>query len=282
MKRTAIAITFILLIALYVYSCDYLDFAGMFVVDESINDRFEQSLIHNESHPSTKLTNAGNEYIITVIADVHIGEVVNFNTFLQQSKTMNAVATVLNGDICNGNDYDYEKLSRNLPDTADLKYFMLAGNHDLFFGGWQYFYKEFGSSTYYFIVESSNTSDLFICLDTGSGTLGNKQLHWFKTVLTELRHLYRNCIVFTHNNLYRIRKTESTNPVPEELLVLTDLFARHRVDMVITGHDHVRNVVQMGNTTHITMDASFDGHKNASFLKLTLNKYAINYEFINM
>jgi hypothetical protein len=73
---------------------------------------------------------------------------VNFNAFLQQSKTLNAAAAVLDGDICNGNDYDYEELKRNLPDTSELRYFMIAGNHDLFFDGWKYFYEEFGTSTY--------------------------------------------------------------------------------------------------------------------------------------
>jgi hypothetical protein len=52
--------------------------------------------------------------------------------------------------------------------------------------------------------------------------------------------------------------------------------------MVITGHDHVRNVVKMGNTTHITLDALIDGREDVSFLKLTLNNYTVEYKFIDL
>ena len=188
-------------------------------------------------------------------------------------------AAVPNGDICNGHDYDYENLQAALPDTADLKYFMLAGNHELYFGGWEHFSKAFGSSTYYFTVKSGAETDLFICLDTGSGTLGSRQLEWFKEVLNDIRPAHRHCVVFTHNNLYRIRKTASTNPVQEELQVLTDLFARHNIGMVINGHDHLRNVLEFGKTTHITMDAAFDGFEKASYLTLTIDHNGVGYEF---
>ena len=260
-------------------SCNYADFEGMWVVGESVNERFSQSEEFNATQPQQVLHANANAYKISVIADAHVGETANLTKFFTLSKSAGVLAAVLNGDICNGNDYDYENLQAALPDTADLKYFMLAGNHELYFGGWEHFSKAFGSSTYYFTVKSGTETDLFICLDSGSGTLGSRQLEWFKEVLNDIRPAHRHCVVFTHNNLYRIRKTASTNPVQEELQVLTDLFARHNIGMVINGHDHLRNVLEFGKTTHITMDAAFDGFEKASYLTLTIDNNGVGYEF---
>ena len=49
--------------------------------------------------------------------------------------------------------------------------------------------------------------------------------------------------------------------------------------MVINGHDHLRNVLEFGKTTHITMDAAFDGFEKASYLTLTIDNNGIGYEF---
>lgn len=263
-------------------SCNFIDLDGMFIVNESVNSRFEQSLAYNKTKSITELNVSKDDYNIFVMGDVHIGETRNFDISIDQIKNSYPTALVLDGDICNGNDYEYEIYQNHLPDIADLQYFTLAGNHELYFGGWKEYYKRFGSSSYYFVVKTPTESDLFICLDTGSGTLGSKQLAWFKNILIEKRQQYRRCIVFTHNNLYRIRHTLSTNPVNEELLVLTELFAKHNIDMVVTGHDHVKNVVKLGNTTHITMNALLDGYTNAGYFKINIKNGQIGYEFIQL
>jgi len=131
-------------------------------------------------------------------------------------------------------------------------------------------------------VKTPTASDFYICLDTGSGTLGSRQLKWFKELLEKSRNNYRRCILFTHNNLYRIRHTLSTNPVNEELLVLTELFAKHKIDMVVTGHDHVKNVVKLGNTTHITMNAMLDEFPDAGYFVLKVENGKVGYEFIDL
>jgi 3',5'-cyclic AMP phosphodiesterase CpdA len=216
------------------------------------------------------------------MADVHIGGTENFDKAIQLVKGSNTTALVLNGDICNGNGYDYDSLEQHLPEKTDLMYFMLAGNHELYFGGWNEYYNRFGSSSYYFTVKTPVATDLYICLDTGSGTLGSKQLAWFKKLLVESRLQYRRCIVFTHNNLYRIRHTLSTNPTNEELLVLTELFAKYKVDMVVTGHDHFKNVIKLGNTTHITMNALHDGFMYAGYFQINIKEGQLSYEFVDL
>ncbi len=271
-----------LILGLIFSACNYADMGGMFVVNESVNERFEQSLEANKLNGNTELIVAVDEYNIAVMADVHIGGTENFDKAIQLVKGSNTTALVLNGDICNGNAYDYDSLEQHMPNKAELPYFMLAGNHELYFGGWNEYYSRFGSSSYYFTVKTPTASDFYICLDTGSGTLGSKQLKWFKELLENSRNNYRRYIVFTHNNLYRIRHTLSTNPTNEELLVLTELFAKYKVDMVVTGHDHLKNVIKLGNTTHITMNALHDGFMYAGYFQLNIKEGQLSYEFVDI
>ncbi|MFW5835368.1 MAG: hypothetical protein ACOCU3_00285, partial [bacterium] len=76
--------------------------------------------------------------------------------------------------------------------------------------------------------------------------------------------------------------TSSTTPNVEELRVLMDLCIEHRVDMVVAGHDHKKNVVQFGGTTHITMDALKDGYEDAGYLVLDIGPASAAYEFVQL
>jgi len=105
------------------------------------------------------------------------------------------------------------------------------------------------------------------------------RIAWVCNFLESSRKNYRHCIVFTHNNLLRFRPTLSTNPYVEEVQVLLDLFLRHRVDFVITGHDHIRDSAIFGNTTYITMDALLDMNPQAGYLELYVREDEMQYSF---
>ena len=185
------------------------------------------------------------------------------------------------GDIVTGQKYDYDSLRNHLP-TDSTRYFMVAGNHDLFFDGWKTFYEYFGSSTYYFTVTTPADSDLFICLESGSGTLGADQLDWLKNILTTIRSQYRRCIVFSHVNLFREHRTSSTNVMTDEIRILLDLFAKNNVDMTFSGHDHRRSTEVFGNTTYVTLDALKDGFSEASYLQLKITNGTPEIQFVGL
>lgn len=262
--------------------CNYADIGGMFIVNESVNSRFEESQRHNKNQQPVTIIAPTDSYKIAVMADVHIGTTTNFDKAIQKIKTLNYNALVLNGDICNGNKSDFEHYATHVKQLEPIPYFPLVGNHELYFGGWSSYLSYFGSSTYYFTIKTNQSEDLFICLDTGSGTLGSKQLEWFKNLLKTKRSTFRNCIIFTHNNLYRIRHTSSTNPLTEELMVLTELFARYKVNIVVAGHDHQKNIVSLGNTNHITLNAMLDGFNHADFLTLSCTNGELEYQFTDL
>ena len=180
------------------------------------------------------------------------------------------------GDNCNGNLADYDTLAAVVKKHEALTSYMVVGNHDLFFKGWQYFYKYFGSSIYYLTVSTPAADDIFIVLDTGGGTLGELQLQWFKDLLSSQRQNFRNCIVLTHNNILLSRHTISTLPMPEEVQVLLELFLKYNVNDCIAGHDHRYDKFVFGNTHYFVTDALLDGHKNASYLKLKVKDGTIS------
>ncbi|MPN25594.1 hypothetical protein SDC9_173006 [bioreactor metagenome] len=149
----------------------------------------------------------------------------------------------------------------------------------MYFDGWKHYFRLFGSSVYYFTIQTPSKEDIYICLDSGSGTLGKSQLKWLKELLQNRRQFYDKCVIFTHVNFFRDRHTLSTNPLINELLVLMDLFEKYEVDYVVMGHDHVRAVNVLGKTTYVTLDALEKKKLEAGLLKLKIKSSGIQHEF---
>lgn len=248
---------------------------------ENANQRFEQSQKWNDAHGFKELVVPQDNYTLFTIADSHIGGTENFKTFLQDAQNQNGTAIVLLGDVVNGHKKDYDVLASQLSTVNTIPSFALAGNHELYFGRWQHFISLFGTAAYYFAVKTPTGSDLYFCLDTSGGTLGDKQLKWFKEKLESMRDNYRNCIVLTHNNILRHRPTMSTNLMVQEIHVFTDLLLRYNIAMVVVGHDHIRNKDVLGNTMFVVMDAAFDGFSRASYLKINNRNGNVGYEFVD-
>lgn len=263
-------------------SCKKFEIQGFFTTYENVNHRFKQAIEYNSINGHSEISISQISYTIYAMGDSHVGGVENLDRFFKKVQDEKAAAVVMVGDLTTGLKEDYDVFSEHLPIEESLMYFAVVGNHDLYFDGWKHFYSIFGSSSYFFIVNTPTESDLFICLDTGGGTLGNIQLDWFKKLLETSRKSYRYCTVFTHINLFHLRPTISTNPMVEEIHVLTDLFTRHNVNMVVTGHDHKRNTDILGNTNHIILDALQDVNDMASYLKLSINEENIDYNFVEL
>lgn len=272
----------VLLMAMSFTACEIADIGGMLLSDQSVNQRFEQSMSWNAQNPYREIVVPSDDYVILAMSDSHVGGTDNLDHFIHSARELNASAMVMAGDLTTGHDKDYAIFQQRLPLQDSLPSFQIAGNHDLYFKGWGGFYSRFGSSTYLFTVKTPVAEDLFICLDTGGGTVGSRQLNWLKDVLENIRPDFRHCIVFTHNNFFRNRRTASTNPPVEELYVLVELFLKHQVDMVVTGHDHRQYAEVFGNTTYITMDALMDGLEHSGFFQMQFNDGIIEYTFLNI
>jgi len=265
----------------FLNSCEKFEIKGFFGAYESVDERFRESMQFNASSPAADLILPDTSYVLSVMGDSHVGGTENLDAFFSESMAHNAAAAILTGDLTTGHEDDFYRFAEHLPDQQILPSYTVSGNHDLYFEGWQFYKELFGSSSYYFTIQTTTGSDLVICLDTGSGTLGEDQLEWFKQVLEEERPAHRYCFVFTHNNILRLRPTTSTNAFVEEVQVLLDFSVKYSIDMFITAHDHKKNIDKFGNTTHIILDALSDETENAGYLLLDVNPDEINYQFVN-
>ncbi|MCO5236944.1 MAG: metallophosphoesterase [Chitinophagaceae bacterium] len=247
------------------------DFSGLVYSPDRVEKRFAQSMEWNAQHPFENIIVGGENYKLLITGDVHLGSsatINNYLKFLEKAGQDDISALVFVGDISTGREGDQQSFKDHLPDPLVKPSFVMVGNHELYFDGWKYFSRLFGSSTYYFTVQTPAKKDLYICLDSGSGTLGKSQLNWLKSILETQRSRYDRCVVFTHSNFFREHHTASTSPLVEELLVLMDLFEKHKVNMVITAHDHKRAIDRLGNVTYLILDALRDDAKNATWLVL--------------
>lgn len=258
------------------------DLTGFIRSTDRIEDRFKASMEWNALNPFKTIIVASEEYNLLVGTDVHVGTTKNYEAFLAHGLQSDIEAMVFVGDFVTGKEADYEIFHQFLPDYQTKPSFLLTGNHELYFDGWKHFQRLYGTSVFYFTVETPSATDLYICLDSGSGTLGKSQLAWLKDLLQQDRNLYDQCVILSHVNFFRDRHTLSTNPLVNELLVLIDLFEKHRVNLVIMGHDHVRAESRLGNTKHLTLDALEDGTINASYLVLKKVISGITYDFIQL
>jgi predicted phosphodiesterase len=265
------------------FGCDKIDMRGMFRSYELVDERFDTSMARNALLGYINreyIEDTTQEYTVIAMGDSHIGGIVNFRRFMEEVKTNRPSAVVMVGDITTGRSEHYALFDEALGRRKRPGKYALIGNHDLYFNGWQEFKTRFGPSVYFFYVHNRYFKDLFICLDSGSGTLGKKQSEWLKKLLAEERGKYRHCVILSHVNLFRTRQTGSTNPMVEELQMLTELCVKHNVNMVVTGHDHKKSVEKLGPTTFIGLEALLDGHKNAGYAKLHFSASGIRHEFV--
>ncbi|MEN8118195.1 MAG: metallophosphoesterase [Bacteroidota bacterium] len=282
MENRSGKIAVLLLLTFLLSACYQFEMRGFFFSYESADERFSQSEEWNKNNPFKEISVPTDEYSIFAMSDSHVGGTANLDIFINDAIESNATAAVMAGDLTTGHAEDYDTFLNHLPDEESLISFPIVGNHDLYFDGWKQYYSLFGSSTYLFTVKTPLATDLFICLDSGSGTLGSEQLAWLKNILETERPNYRYCVLFTHNNFFRTRHTASTNPQVEELHVLMELCVKHNIDMVVTGHDHRRSEEKLGNTLFVSMDALLDDYNFASYLKLHFKQDEINYEFVDL
>ena len=256
----------IIFAALCLVSCDKYYFRGMIAPEgETVDERFAQSMESNSASGPVSVRAGSDDYRFYVITDVHLdGSSRHLDSFVSKFLQDGNRAPMLLclGDLVNGKR-EFSEFSTHVKPIADAgdRIFCCAGNHDLYWGRWSSFRKEFGSSTYCFdVLTPSSARDLFICLESGGGTLGGDQRAWLENLLATRSSSYRNVIVFTHTHFFMrdFSQGHTSNYPVEETYDLADLFSRHGVDLVLTGHDHSREDVIFRGVRYVIVDALED------------------------
>lgn len=267
-------------------SCGKLDLVNMFLpLSTDVNKRVEQSLEWNKGAGVTTLSVPEDTYRFYACSDIHLEETrpANFSSMIEKEKADEKAAFYLVlGDLLFGKDH-MEWVSEIMDAPGNDPGFIIAGNHDIFYGGWEQWKDLFHSSTYYFFVQTPSAKDIYIMLDSANGTLGEKQLDWLRDVLENQRPGCRHCFVCVHTNFFRTDASQlpSTNFTLEETYTLTSLFSKSSVDFVLGGHDHFRDVSTYDGVTYITLDQIKDGTDNASYMVFDTGQN-IDYQFITV
>ena len=272
--------------ALFV-GCNSVDMKGLVApTGDVVDSRFEQSIAMTEDK-SVATLEVEESYTFYVCTDPHINE--TYNNLREFSTRLRNDASVDFGIVL-GDCTDSRNAFQNYVDAlsfvegeqqANKPIFSLIGNHDLFFKGWNEYAKLLGPSVYWFEVKSGSSKDLFITLDSASGTLGKKQMEWLKNILATERANYRHCVVLTHTNLFYTDNTQqgSGNMALEETALLADLFSRNKVTLCLQGHDHHREDLTLDGVRYTIVGAIRDEAESPEYLAITMSNSGAEYSW---
>ena len=272
-----------------------LDMVGMFAgTSPTIDKRFEQSMEYNKQAGYATIQALTDDYHVYVCTDTHIHQTrKRWEYFIEayRADLLCPVAVHL-GDIIDATtDFGYieealepHPLTSILPTKPDTL-MAVCGNHDIYFKQWEQFIKTFKTSSYYFIVETpSGAKDLFVVYDSADGTIGSRQLQWLRETLEWAdKQDFRHIVACTHTHFFKRDGSQghTSNYTLEETYALLNLFEKHGVDMVWSGHDHSREITQVKDMTCIVVDSMKDEDKKPFYMLVTMGE-KIDYEFISV
>ncbi len=270
-----------------------LDMVGMFAgTSPTIDKRFEVSQKYNQQTGFATLQAPADDYHVYVCTDTHITKTRTrweyfINTYRED--LLCPVAVHL-GDIIDARtDFAYvqeslapQKVLANQQMKADTL-MAVCGNHDIYFSLWEKFINAFKTSSYYFVVQTpSGKQDLFVVYDSADGTVGKKQLQWLEQTLDWAdKQDFRHIVACTHTHFFKRDGSQghTSNYTLEETYALLNLFTKHGVEMVWSGHDHSREITQVKGMTCIVVDSMKDEDKEPFYMLVTMGE-KIDYEFI--
>lgn len=275
---------FALFCAFLLVACEEIDIAGMLNNSSpQVDDRFFDSMKWNGVYGYTSVK-VPNDYKVYVCTDSHVeeGKDSNLKRFVNDYKSDSECFFAIHlGDLIN-------KKNNQALCASDLALtpegyvqgkdtiFTIAGNHDLYFNQWGAYLQYFHNSAYYVETVSQTSGkklDFYIFLDTASGTLGEKQTKWLRQLLEDSRYAgYRHTFICSHTHFFERDHSQfpTSNFALEETYMLTTMFSKYNVDMVLTGHDHNWENTLYGNVRYLTLDALKNGPDNAAYTILSV------------
>ena len=262
-----------------VSGCSHLDIKGLIMpTGDGVDSRFGQSSKMNEDFKAAVINTAEN-YAFYVATDPHVdqthGNLTVFNDTFRNDT--DASFGVILGDCIDITDNLPKYLEALAYDKArhicEHPVFHVLGNHDAYFNGWEDYKELIGPSVYWFEAVFPGGKDLYIVLDTATGTLGAKQTRWFKGFIEKNRAGYRHCAILTHTNFFYTdnSQTSSGNMPIEESFALIDFLGRQKVSLVLQGHDHYREELTYKGVNYTVVGAIADRAEAPEYLKVKVS-----------
>lgn len=279
--------TYIALLSVLLCGCDKVDFSGFIMPTGDVVDcRFEQSFEMHGSRPVAGIE-TGEAYSFYAATDVHVSDgTANLDAFVDALRNDGEASFgVMLGDCIDkrgcmpvySDAISYNAAEHLYPTPI----FSAIGNHDLYFSAWEDFRELIGPSVYWFEVGFEGGKDLFITLDSASGTLGAKQTSWLRDFLAKERVNYRHCIILTHTNLlYTDNSQVSSGNMPmEETMGLLELFGKHNVSLCLQGHDHYREDIMFKGVRYTIVGSIRNEFEKPEYLCIRVSGSGMEYDW---
>ena len=270
-----------------VSSCSHLDIKGLIMpTGDGVDSRFGQSSKMNADFKAAVINTAEN-YVFYVATDPHVDQTHGNLTVFNDAFRNDAEASfgVILGDCIDIPDNLPKYLEALAYDKArhicEHLVFHVLGNHDAYFNGWEDYKELIGPSVYWFEAVFPGGKDLYMVLDTATGTLGAKQTRWLKGFLEKNRAGYRHCAVLTHTNFFYTdnSQTSSGNMPIEESFALIDFLGRQNVSLVLQGHDHYREELTYKGVNYTVVGAIADRAQAPEYLKVEVSPSGMHLDW---
>ena len=151
------------------------------------------------------------------------------------------------------------------------------GNHDIYNGGWLYYWRYLGPSVYSF----NGGNAKFVVIDSACGRIGEAQMQWIQDQLRNNKQPL--LFVISHMPIYGQSYGVYGFPETEEKQQLISLFEKYNVDFVLQGHYHGFVDIKNNNVRYVTSGSFSDGLLDSGqrhFLLLNVNGPEVTIEQI--
>lgn len=289
--------SFIISIALslmFAFSCNRLDIAGMVVNRSDTEERVADWLDYNNQNSMPVINDVPDDYCFYSCSDIHVNDDNSrFAKYITiERNDPEAIFSIIAGDLANeSGEGPYILADSAMQFDASVHAendpcFPIIGNHDVYFDCAEFYKQHFHTSTYTVTVNTvSGLKDLFIFLDSGNGTHGQRQLEWLEEQLSH-RDEYRYCFVISHNWLFRTTYNYTTTPAAnlpeEEQYAFMDLMSQNHVDMVVMGHFHYRDTKTFAGVKYVMTDNLNEDKEEPSYMVVRCaDKITYEYRHLN-
>jgi hypothetical protein len=151
------------------------------------------------------------------------------------------------GEECEYSNFISHTESLTVPTYPSL------GNHDIYNGGWSYYWRYLGPSVYSF----NGGNAKFVVIDSAGGKIGESQMEWIQDQLRNNKQPL--LFVISHMPIYGNSYGVYEFPETEEKQQLIELFEKYKVDFVLQGHYHGFVDITNNGVRYITSGSFSDG-----------------------
>jgi len=262
---------------------------NVFYEGNDVDKRTEELLLlnnTNEEFAASGISALTGSYTVLVISDIHFGsdkkEIETDNLFAwldgMRGKTSYPSFVLSLGDVVDTGKPEqyslYQSFCHKLKSEYNLPLILHAcGNHDIYQNNWDnwkancYPYTSF----YKFYTEKFS----WYCLDTASGTIGQKQ---YKKLLSDFNRDSRPKIIYTHYPFTRFNIDCANMAETTERNKLLSDFSKNSVKCVLGGHNHNQTFDDLGFLDYGIPSLGY--YKSWGLLYIDENAASARVEFI--